>query len=199
MALYLYNFIIGQLIVTANQPLKIDQYVCKDNEFKLFICMYDLQTGEFLGSRCEVAFIVLRGDERELFLSYGFDTKKFLVLYSSLKQEIPDAFISTSFKKHYSEIMNDRRAKVDFSTLFHYLPSIMDRKENINQHCNNVNLSTVDCSISFMESFSKKKEKFNLLLLNSTDQDLRKPQVEILCGVIRQMAEYSNNNFKKKC
>ena len=38
--------------------------------------MYDLQTGELLGLRCEVAFIVLRGDERELFLSYGFDTKK---------------------------------------------------------------------------------------------------------------------------
>ena len=29
--------------------------------------MYDLQTGEFLGLRCEVAFIVFRGDDRELF------------------------------------------------------------------------------------------------------------------------------------
>ena len=73
--------------------------------------MYDLQTGEFLGLRCEVAFIVLRGDERELFLSYGFVIEKASVLYSSSKHKIPDAFISTSFKKHYSEIMNERKEK----------------------------------------------------------------------------------------
>ena len=58
--------------------------------------MYDLKKGKFIGLRCE-AFIVLRGDERELFLSYGFDTERSSVLYSSSKQKIPDAFISTSF------------------------------------------------------------------------------------------------------
>ena len=36
--------------------------------------------------------------------------------------------------------MNERKEKEDFSTLFHYLPSITDRKEDINQHRNNVNL-----------------------------------------------------------
>ena len=81
LAMYHHNFIIGQLIVAANQPNEIDQYVCKDNEVKLYTCMYDLQTGEFLGLRYEVAFIVLRGDERELFLSYGFDTEKASVLF----------------------------------------------------------------------------------------------------------------------
>ena len=35
------------------------------------------------------------------------------------------------------------------------------------------------------------------MLLNSTDQDLRTPQVEMLYGVFRQMAEYSNNNLKR--
>ena len=74
--MYHHNFIIGQLIVAANQPVEIDKYVCKDNEVKLFTCMHDLQTGEFLGLRCEVVFIVLRGDDRELFLSYEFDTDK---------------------------------------------------------------------------------------------------------------------------
>ena len=194
--MYHHNFIIGQLIVAANQPPEIDQYVCKDNEVKLFTCMHNLQTGEFLGLRCEVAFIVLRGDERELFLSYRFNTEKASVLYSSLKQKIPDTFISTSFKKHYSEIMNEKE-KADFSMLFYYLPSITDRKEDINQHRNNVNLSPVYCSISFIESFSKNKEKFDMLLLNSTDQDLRKPQVEMFYEVFRQMAEYSNNNLKR--
>ena len=96
--MYHRKLIIGKLIVAANQPPEIDQYVCKDNEVKLYTCMYDIQTGEFLGLRCEVAFIVLRGDERELFLSYGFHTEKVLVLYSSSKQKIPHSFISTSFK-----------------------------------------------------------------------------------------------------
>ena len=160
LATYHHNLIIGQLIVIANQPTEIDQYVCKDNEVKLFTCMYDLQTGELLGLRCEVAFIVLRGDERELLLSYGFDTEKASVLHFPSKQKILDAFISSSFKKHYCEIMNERREKEDFSTLFYYLPSITDRKEDINQHRNNVNLFPPDdCSISFIESFSKNRRK----------------------------------------
>ena len=50
---------------------------------------------------------------------------------------------------------------------------------------------------SFIESFSKNKEKFDMLLLNSTDQDLRKPQVEMFYEVFRQMAEHSNNNLKR--
>ena len=159
LAMYHHNFIVGQLIVAANQPIKIDEYVCKDNEVILFTCMYDLQTGEFLGLRCEVAFIVSKGDERELFLSYGFDADKASVLHSSSKQKIPDAFISHFFKKHYSKIMNERREKEDFSMLFYYLPPITDRKEDINQHRNNVNLSPIDCSILFIESFSTTKKK----------------------------------------
>ena len=43
----------------------------------------------------------------------------------------------------------------------------------------------------------RKKEKINLSLLNSNDQDLRKPQVEMFYGVFRQIAEYSNNNLKQ--
>ena len=64
-------------------------------------------------------------------------------------------------------------------------------------HRNDVNLLPVDYSISFIESFSKNKEKFDPLFLNSTDQNLRKLQVEMLYGVFRQMAEYSNNNLKR--
>ena len=79
----------------------------------------DLQTGKFLGLRCEVVFIDLRGDEREQFLSYGFDTEKVSVLHSSSKQKIPDAFISTSFKKHYSEIMNEFFNAALLSSFYH--------------------------------------------------------------------------------
>ena len=61
------NFILGQLIVAANQPAQIETYSCKENEFKL------------------------------IFFSYGFDLDKSSVLYSTSKQKNFDAFISTSF------------------------------------------------------------------------------------------------------
>ena len=101
-----------------------------------------------------------------------------------------------TFRKHYSEIINDRREKEAFSTLFYYLPSIAERKELVNQHKNNLNLSPVDCSLAFIESFSSKKgTHFDPKLLNSTDPDQRNPQVEMLCGLFRQIAEHSNTNL----
>ena len=42
LAMYHDNFIIGQIIVAANQPSQIDQYICKGSEVKLFTCLYDI-------------------------------------------------------------------------------------------------------------------------------------------------------------
>ena len=48
----------------------------------------------------------------------------------------------------------------------------MDRKETINQHKNNVNLTPVHCPLTFIESFSGKKgTSFNPRHLNSTNPD----------------------------
>ena len=45
LAMYVHNFIIGQLIVAANQPKDIKEYLCKENEVKLLSCVYDLESG----------------------------------------------------------------------------------------------------------------------------------------------------------
>ena len=191
-----HNFILGQIIIPADQTDNIDNYVCKQNELKLTTCIYDLAIGEFQGLKSELAFIVLRGDSNEFFFSCGFDSDKAGILYSTSKQKIPDAFLSTVFKKRYSEIIDGRREKEEFLTLFYYLPSITDRKEEVNQHGNNVNLSPVDCSLSFIESFATKKgENFRPQLLNSTDSEKHNPQVEMLCGLFKQIAQYSNNKI----
>ena len=81
-AMYNQNFIIGQLIFAANQPKEILTYDCLPNEVKLLSCVYDLETGEFKGLRQQLAYFVLRGDEQEIFLSYGFSKNKCKVLYS---------------------------------------------------------------------------------------------------------------------
>ena len=59
-----------------------------------------------------------------------------------------------------------------------------------------MNLSPVDCSLAFIESFSSKKgTHFNPKLLNSTDSDQRNPQVEMFHGLFRQISEHSNTNL----
>ena len=122
--MYNHNFILGQVIVAANQPDNTDNYVCKQNELKLNTCIYDLATDEFQGLKSELTFIVLLGESNEFFFSYGFDSDKATVLYSTSKQKIPDVFVSTTFTKHYSEIINERREKEMFplySTTCHLL------------------------------------------------------------------------------
>ena len=195
-AMSIQNFIMGQLIFAANQPKDISEYVCQANEVKLLSCVYDLETGDFKGIRLMLAYIVLRGDQEEIFFSYGYDKNKSKILYSYSKQQIPDAFISTAFKKHFNEIMNEKRDE-NSSTLFYFLPSISDRKEAINQWKNNPSLVSIDFNIDFIESFSKQQEKFRPDLLNSIDSNLRDPQVDMLRNVFNHIAQVSNQNLER--
>ena len=195
-AMYNQNFILGQIIFAANQPKEILKYECQPNEVKLLSCIYDLETGDFKGLRQQLAYIVLRGDENEIFSSYGYDKNKSKILYSFSKQQIPDAFISTSFKKHFNEILNEKRNE-ESSTLFFFLPSITDRKESINQWKNNPSLTPIDFNISFIESFSSQNEKFQPNLLNSSDIKKRDPQVEILYSLFKHMVQISNQHLQR--
>ena len=194
-AMYLHNFIIGQLIIAANQPKDIGSYICSKNEVKLLSCVYDIQTGRFKGIREQVAFIVLRGDDDETFLSYGFDKIKSKLLYSFSKQQIPNAFVSVAFKNHFEEIMNGDRS--ESSSLFYFLPSVSDRKEEINQHKNNVSLSPIDITTDFIESFSVEKVSFKPDLLSSSDEKEKKPQTEMLYGLFKHIATMSNQNLER--
>ena len=196
--MYLDNFVIGQLIIAANQPKDIANYTCLKNEVKLLSCVYDIQTGQFKGICEQVAFIVLRGDADEIFFSYGFDKLKSKLLYSFSKQQIPNAFSSVAFSKHFKKIMNeDRSESSSSSSLFYFLPSISDRKEEINQHKNNVSLNPIDITVDFIESFSVEKVSFKPDLLNSSDEKERKPQTEMLYGLFKHIATMSNQNLER--
>ena len=196
-AMYVQNFILGQIIVAANQPKNTDEHVCLENEVKLLSCVYDIESGDFKGVRLMLAYIVLRGDEDEVFLSYGYNKTKSKILYSYSKQQIPDAFTSTSFNKHYSEIMNERDSE-DFSKFFYYLPSISDRKEAINQWKDNPSLNPFDVSYDFIQSFSPSEEvSFQPHLLNSLDKKVREPQVKILRELFKHIAIISNQNLER--
>ena len=119
-AMYNHNFILGQLITAANQLINIENYVCNDNEVKLFCCIYDLATGEFKGIRPQLAYIGLRDDQHEIFFSYGYEKSKSQILYSYSKNQIPDAFVSTGFRRHFSEVVNEKKEKEDSSSFFSF-------------------------------------------------------------------------------
>ena len=195
-AMYLNNFVIGQLIIAANQPKDIETYICSKNEVKLLSCVYDIQSGNFKGIREQLAFIVLRGDDDETFLSYGFDKIKSKLLYSYSKQQIPNAFVSVPFKKHFEEIMAESRNESS-SSLFYFLPSVSDRKEEINQHKNNVSLFPIDITKDFIESFSPERISFKPDLLDSSDEKERKPQTEMLYGLFNHISKVSNQNLER--
>ena len=128
LAMYVHNFIIGQLIVAANQPQDINEYSCKENEVKLLSCVYDLESGNFKGLRLMLVYIVLRGDSDEVFFSYGFNKAKSSVLYSYSKQQIPDTFISTSFKKHFQEVVNEKKNE-DYSKMYNFQPDLLNSRD----------------------------------------------------------------------
>ena len=51
----------------------------------------------------------IQGDIEEAFFSYKMNGKKSTALYSAAKERIPNVIISTCFKKHFHEIINERR------------------------------------------------------------------------------------------
>ena len=75
-------------------------YECNKDEVKYYHTKYDRDTGKFLGIYEAVGFLVVRGNPFEVFLSYGYDTEKSKIFYSSFKRKIPSSFSGTLFNRH---------------------------------------------------------------------------------------------------
>ena len=78
---------------------------------------------------------------------------------------MPNAFISTAFRKHLSETINESNREKS-SKLFFFLPSTTDRKEKINQYLNNVSLIPTDCIYENFKQYALKDKDFNPSYLN---------------------------------
>ena len=48
-AIYLVNIVLGQVIPLANSPPDIEDYICQENEVKMLVPLYDVNTGDFKG------------------------------------------------------------------------------------------------------------------------------------------------------
>ena len=138
--------------------------------------------------------IIVRGDENECFLSYGYDLEKSKQLYSSFKKEMPNVFTSTSFKK-FNDFLTSTD-KGEYSTLFYFLPSITDRKEKINQFKNNVQLYPLTVQFDEFSEFNNGKQFFPQHL-ESTDPELRSIARETVVNYMKHVTNISNSNLKR--
>ena len=194
-AIYMTNVILAQILPYANVPDNLEAYKLKEDEVLLHCPVYDKDTSKFKSIETRVALIVVRGDENECFLSYGYDPDKSKQLYSSFKQEIPNVFSSTTFKK-FNEFLTSTD-KGEYSTLFYFLPSITDRKEKINQFKNNVQLFPLTVEYNDFVEFNKSKQQFFPQHLESTNFELRSLARETVVNYMKHVTNISNSNLKR--
>ena len=75
LALYNQHFILGQIMQAQNPSSDLKNYSCNPIEIKLIISLYNTETGYFFELKTTLAYIMLRGDLEEVFLSYGYNKK----------------------------------------------------------------------------------------------------------------------------
>ena len=192
-AIYLEYVILGQIMAVANPDPSIDlnDYQFKENECLLYVPLYNKETGLFRGLGKRLGYITLRGDKNETFFSYGYDSEKSKMLYCSMKQQIPNIFQCTCFKKHQQYLLNEKATDKLASSLFLFLPSTLDRKESILQFKNSVNLHPIDSFYDDMKALNNDKD-FNPFELESTTRSYVLP---LFYSYMKKVAETSNNNL----
>ena len=96
----------------------------------------------------------MRGDTNETFYSYGLDKERSKTLFCVNKQPLPNIFQCTAFKKHWSFLLDQNQENLEFSKIFMSLPSILGRKEKLQQYNNNVNLHPIDVSYDHLKALN---------------------------------------------
>ena len=137
------HFLFGQIIEAINSPENISNYVCMERIVKMYRPRYDTGTGEFLRLDETIGYLIVRGNDDENFLNYGYCEESSKILYSHHKQRIPNYFAATLFNRHCL-VFENGQLQTDFSNLHYFLASTTDRSKAINQHMNFVNLTPID-------------------------------------------------------
>ena len=154
--------------------------------------IYDLATGDFLGVNEAVGYIMLRNQEDEVFLSYGYSEEHASTLFCHQKQPIPNVFRGTAFNSH--RLSTHLENKSVMSDICFYLSSITDRKEDINRYKSMVSLVPVTSSIKDISVISPDGYQFNPKHLDESGKDLEYAR-ETLYSYFKNVAKVSNSNL----
>ena len=88
--------------------------------------------------------------------------------------------------------MSQNQENLKFSKMFMFLPSTLDRKEEIQQYNDNVNLRPVDVSYEQLKQMNNNKDIDPSELENS---DLRKDIVNVFYNIIKEVAGTPSHNL----
>ena len=78
-------FIVGQVTPILNPLEDLKNYIPKANEAKIVRPKYDVVSGQFLVLVETLAYLTVRGDERECFFDYGYTKENSKVLLVCIK------------------------------------------------------------------------------------------------------------------
>ena len=118
--------------------------------------------------------------------------KKSTLLYCTMKHPLPSIFHCTAFKKHHGFLLDENQKKADFSKMFLYLPSTLDRKEDFLQWKEHVHLHPIDVSYDDLKTLNNDGD-MNPALLDH--KELRKDVIGGYYKMMKKVAEISNQNL----
>ena len=192
--IYCNYVILGQIVPFKSQPESdIDEFISKDKKFvKIYLPTYDLATGDFWGINEAVGYIMLRNQEEEVFLSYGYSKEHASTLFCYQKQPMPNVFRGTAFNSH--RLSTHLENKSLMSDICFYLPSITDRKEDINRYKSMVSLLPVTSTIKDISAFLPDGYNFNPKHLDEPGKNLASAR-ETLYSYFKNVAKVSNSNL----
>ena len=120
----------------------------KMTRLKILRARYDPAHGKFLGTENCVALITVKNDPEEQFFDYGYVKANSKMLYSTKKRKILSSFKATAFSTHKNQYKGGVFLEQDFSKIFFYLPSTIDRCEEINKYLTSVYLKPYHVDIN---------------------------------------------------
>ena len=175
-------YIIAQIMPLAMQPKYIGSYQFQNDEVKILRARYDPISGEFLGIEYCIGLITVKNDADEQFFDYGYNKDNSKLLYSTKKLKIPSSFKATVFGVHKMQYEDGAFSEENFSQIFFYLPSTVDRSEKINKYLTSVHLKPFHVDISSLG------ENFNPAL--NFDRSA-------VVSYMKKVAEQSSQNLKR--
>ena len=122
----------------------------------------------------------MRGDNNTQFFDYGYDEKNDTTrLYSVQKTKIPSSFRSTCFT-FLKDKIESNSLRWDFSNMFFFLPSTIDRCEEVNKYLAMVYLRPVILTIGDFGPQFNPVENFDR---------------ECVVSILKKVAEQSSENL----
>ena len=108
-----------------------------------------------------------------------------------MKHPLPNKFLCTAFKKHHGFSLDENQKEAKYSTMFLYLPSTLDRKEDFLQWKQYVHLYPIDVSYDDLKTLNNEGD-MNPALLDH--KELRKDVLGCYYKM-KKVAEISNQNL----